>query len=207
MAGDVRLALRGLGVAFAGLGISLILALLTTVLMNATNVIPAETNLLNKPMLEERVRPGWYAVVAAFAAGIAGTVALTRAKTDTLVGTVAALALVPAIAAAGIGFLRGFGGVLLLAINVVLIIAMGIPWGSPAGRQSRAFRHAPTVSSLRPQAVVAVMVVLALAHGFAAACVQRSARDGLRRRSHLPALVTSSHSLTRAVLSPAGDSR
>lgn len=179
VAGDVRLALRGLGVAFAGLGISLILALLTTVLMNATNVIPAETNLLNKPMLEERVRPGWYAVVAAFAAGIAGTVALTRAKTDTLVGTVAALALVPAIAAAGIGFLsadpvRGFGGVLLLAINVVLIIAMGIlvlVVMGIAGRKTEPRVPARAYGLLVASAgtVVAVMVVLALAlaHGFA----------------------------------------
>ncbi len=50
---------------------------------------------------------------------------------DTLVGTVAALALVPAIAAAGIGFLsqdpvRGVGGLLLLGVNVGLIIALGI---------------------------------------------------------------------------------
>ena len=70
-------------------------------------------------------------MAAAIAAGIAGTVALTKQKTDTLVGTVAALALVPAAAAGGIAFMsrdpaRGFGGLLLLGINVALIIAMGI---------------------------------------------------------------------------------
>ena len=131
VAGDGRLALRASGIALAGLGIALVLALATTMLMNTLNVIPPDTNLLEKPLLEERVRPGWWAVAAAFAAGIAGTVALDRAKTDTLVGTVAALALVPAIAAAGIGFLsqdplRGFGGLLLLGVNIALIVAMGI---------------------------------------------------------------------------------
>jgi uncharacterized membrane protein len=94
-------------------------------------VIPPETNLLNKPLLEERVHPGWYSIAAAFAAGVVGTLALTKQKTDTLVGTVAALALVPAGAAAGIAFmshdpLRGLGGLLLLGINVVLIIAMSL---------------------------------------------------------------------------------
>ena len=54
-----------------------------------------------------------------------------KQKTDTLVGVVAALALVPAIAAAGIAFLSknpimGFGGLFLLAINVGFIIVSGI---------------------------------------------------------------------------------
>jgi uncharacterized membrane protein len=52
-------------------------------------------------------------------------------KTDTLVGVVAALALVPAAAAASIALLSGdpirsLGGVLLLAINVTVIILTGI---------------------------------------------------------------------------------
>ena len=178
VAGDVRLALRGLGVAFAGLGISLVLALLTTLLMNTTNVIPPETNLLDKPMLEERVRPSWYAVVAALAAGIAGTMALTRAKTDALVGTVAALALVPAIAAAGIGFLsadpvRGLGGVLLLAINVALIIAMGILVLVVMGIADRkteprvpARAYRLLAGSAATVATVMVVLGLALANGF-----------------------------------------
>lgn len=131
VAGDRMLAVRGLAVALAGLAISLGFAVLTTIVMNAAGVIPPETNLLEKPLLEERVRPGWYSVAAALAAGIAGTVALSKGKTDTLVGTVAALALVPAVAAAGIGFLsadpvRGLGGLLLLGLNVALIVSMGI---------------------------------------------------------------------------------
>ncbi|EDX72548.1 hypothetical protein MC7420_2456 [Coleofasciculus chthonoplastes PCC 7420] len=83
------------------------------------------------PLLEERVEPGWYSVVVALAAGVSGTIALVKQKVDTLVGTVAALALVPAAAAAAIAFmshdpLRGVGGLELLAINVGLIILAGM---------------------------------------------------------------------------------
>ncbi len=129
--GRPGLALRGLGVGLLGLLVATICAMLTTWVMNVTNVIPPETNLLNKPLLEERVRPGWYALAAAFAAGVVGMVAQSRQKMDTLVGTVAALALVPAAAAAGIALmsrdpLRALGGLVLLGMNVSLIIAMGI---------------------------------------------------------------------------------
>ena len=126
-----RLALRGFFTALLGFLVAMLFSVLTTWIMNVTNVIPPETNLLNKPLLEERVRPGWYSVAAAIAAGIAGAVAMVKQKTDTLVGVVAALALVPAVAAASIAFmskspLRGFGGLMLLAINIGFIILTGV---------------------------------------------------------------------------------
>ena len=126
-----KLALTGLKTAFLGFLIAMVFAVLTTWILNLTHVIPAETNLLNKELLDERVKPGWYSVVAAMAAGIAGSIALIKQKTDTLVGVVAALALVPAIAAAGIAFLSknpvvGFGGLFLLGINVAFIIVSGV---------------------------------------------------------------------------------
>ena len=126
-----KLALTGVKTAFFGFLIAMIFAMLTTWILNITHVIPAETNLLNKELLDERVRPGWYSVVAATAAGTAGSIALIKQKTDTLVGVVAALALVPAIAAAGIAFLSrnpviGFGGLFLLAINVGFIVVSGV---------------------------------------------------------------------------------
>ena len=126
-----ELALKGLKTALLGFLIAMIFAMLTTWLLNVTNVLPAETNLINKELLEERVKPGWYSVIAAIAAGISGAIALVKQKTDTLVGVVAALALVPALAAAGIAFLSknptmGFGGLFLLAINVGFIILSGV---------------------------------------------------------------------------------
>jgi uncharacterized hydrophobic protein (TIGR00271 family) len=126
-----RQALRGAGVALVGLLIAMICTIVTTWIMNVTDVLPADANLIDKPLIEERVHPGWYSVVAAIAAGVAGTIASVKQKQDTLIGTVAALALVPAAGAAGIAFLsqdptRGLGGLGLLAINVGLIIVMGI---------------------------------------------------------------------------------
>ena len=126
-----KLIMTGLTTAFLGFLIAMVFAMMTTWLLNITHVIPAETNLLGKELLDERVKPGWYSVIAAMAAGVAGSVALIKQKTDTLVGVVAALALVPAIAAAGIAFLSknpviGFGGLFLLGINVGFIIISGV---------------------------------------------------------------------------------
>lgn len=127
----MSLVARGAGVAALGLGLAAVAAILVAVLMRVTDVIPPGTELLAKPMLEERVRPGWWSLVAALAGGVVGTLALTEKKTDTLIGTVAALALVPAGAAAGIAALAGdvdrtLGGLLLLGMNFAMIVAMGI---------------------------------------------------------------------------------
>ena len=126
-----KLAARGLTTALLGLLTAMVFAMLITWILNVTRVIPAETNLLDKELLYERVKPGWYSVIAAIAAGMSGAIALIKQKTDTLVGVVAALALVPAIAAAGIAFLSknptmGFGGLLLLGINVGFIVISGV---------------------------------------------------------------------------------
>ena len=92
-----KLALKGITTAILGFLVAMVFAMLTTWLLNITNILPEETNLINKQLLEERVNPGWYSVIAAIAAGISGAIALVKQKTDTLVGVVAALALVPAI--------------------------------------------------------------------------------------------------------------
>jgi uncharacterized hydrophobic protein (TIGR00271 family) len=144
VAGRPSLAWRGAGVGLLGIAVAAVAGVFIAWLMNAVDVIPKDANLLQRPLLEERVRPGWWSLAAAFAAGIVGIEALSQKKTDTLVGTVAALALVPAAAAAGIAALSGdadrtLGGLLLLGVNVGLIIAMGILTlvvreGRPTGR-------------------------------------------------------------------------
>ena len=77
------------------------------------------------------MRPGWYSLIAAAAAGVAAVIGIVRKKLDTLIGTVAAVALVPAGCAAGISLvagdsLRAVGGIVLLLINVMLICAAGL---------------------------------------------------------------------------------
>jgi uncharacterized hydrophobic protein (TIGR00271 family) len=153
-------AARGLGVALVGLVLAFVAAWATVAVMDLVGVIPAEVVLLNQPMLEERVRPGWWSVAAALAAGLAGTVAQARAKTDTLIGTVAALALVPAVGASALALFAGaperaLGGALLLVLNVGLIVAMGI-----VGVLAAAGRQGLRPLLLVPVAIVAVVGLL-----------------------------------------------
>lgn len=122
---------RALGVALVGLILAFVAAWATTAIMDSLGVIAPDTVLLDKPLLEERVRPGWWSMAAAVAAGLAGAVAQAQRKTDTIVGTVAALALVPAVGASAISVYVGalspaLGGLLLLSLNVMLIIGMGV---------------------------------------------------------------------------------
>ena len=79
-------AVRGLRVALVGLAVAFAAAWVTTAVMDLLGVIPAEGVLLDKPLLQERLRPGWWSMAAAVAAGLAGTVAQAHAKTDTTSG-------------------------------------------------------------------------------------------------------------------------
>lgn len=126
-----KLARDGFVSACSGLALAVLGALATTWLLNATHIIPKETNLLDKVLLDERVSVGWYSVITAIAAGTAGMIALTERKTDTLVGVVSALALVPAGVAGAIAFIsedpiRGLGGMALLGLNAALIVISGV---------------------------------------------------------------------------------
>lgn len=122
---------RGLSVALTGLLVAFVAAMLTTFVMGFAGVVAAEAVLLDKPLLEERLRPGWWSMAAAVAAGLAGTTAQAHAKTDAVIGAVASLALVPAVGASAIALFAGafdlaLGGALLLAMNVSLLVGMGI---------------------------------------------------------------------------------
>ncbi|MGY1836306.1 DUF389 domain-containing protein [Blastococcus sp. SYSU DS0510] len=124
-------AARGLSVALVGLALAFATAWSTTAVMGALGVIASDAALLTQPLLQERVHPGWWSMAAAVAAGLAGTTAQAREKTDTLIGTVAALALVPAVGASAVAAYVGatapvLGGLLLLGMNVGLIVGMGI---------------------------------------------------------------------------------
>ena len=147
-------ALRGLWVTLAGLAVAFAFAWLTTAVMHGLGVIPPHADLLTRPLLEERVEPGWWSMAAAVAAGLAGTTAHAHKKTDALIGTVAALALVPAVGASAIAVYVGapaqaLGALLLLGMNVSLIVAMGIT----------AVLASFGTAGVRPLALVPVLVV------------------------------------------------
>jgi len=119
--------IKGFIIVITGLVIALVSAIITTWILGITGVSP---ELGISKMLIERVTPGWYSVVAAFAAGVAGALAVSHKKQDTLVGVVASVALVPTIAGMGIAAIVGnwenvAGGLIMLGINTGLIIIMG----------------------------------------------------------------------------------
>ncbi|WP_324760710.1 DUF389 domain-containing protein [Haloarcula sp. GH36] len=127
-----RLNRAGFGalVAVVGLLAATVGAIVTTVTLNTTGVLPPAENLIDKPLLEERITAGWFSVVAAAAAGIAAGVTTDKERQDTLVGVVAALALVPAAAAGGITLLsqapgKASGGLLLLVLNAGMVVITG----------------------------------------------------------------------------------
>ncbi|MFI7581207.1 DUF389 domain-containing protein [Kocuria kalidii] len=158
------LATRGAGIAVLGLTAAAGAAVLAALLMQVTGVIQPGTELLGKPMLEERLRPGWWSLTAAVAGGVVGVVALTEKKTDTLIGTVAALALVPAGAAAGIAALAGdtdrtLGGLLLLGTNFAMIVAMGILVLAVLHREV-----APLPLTISVALIATIVVLLVIAH-------------------------------------------
>lgn len=129
--GRTSVAARAFGVAIGGIALATAAAVLCTWLLDVTGVISEGESLVNRELLEERVRPGWYSAIAALAAGVTGMLAVLKNKSDMLVGTVAAVALVPGAAAAGIALKAGdperaLGGLALLSLNVVLIFAMGV---------------------------------------------------------------------------------
>ncbi|MBN1604530.1 MAG: DUF389 domain-containing protein [Chitinispirillaceae bacterium] len=118
---------KGFMIVTVGLIIALFCTMVTTWLLLITGINP---NLILSQMLTERVTTGWYSVVAAFAAGTAGAIAVSHNKQDTLVGVVASIALVPTVAGAGIAAITGDwesvkGGLVMLAINTGMIVFMG----------------------------------------------------------------------------------
>lgn len=122
---------RALLVLLGGLGLAIVAAVVTTWLCNVTGIISSDMNLVSQPLLEERVRTGWYSILAAAAAGAGGPVAVIKRKQDALIGVVAAVALIPAGAAGALAAYSGdlgraLGGFVLLLVNVLVILASGL---------------------------------------------------------------------------------
>ncbi len=129
--GYPRTAGRALLVLFAGLVLAIAAAVVTTWVCNVTDILSSAANLVAKPLLEERVRTGWYSILAAVAAGAGGTIAVIQRKQDTLIGVVASVALIPAGAAGALAAYSGdlgraLGGFVLLGVNILVIIAVGL---------------------------------------------------------------------------------
>lgn len=110
-------------------GISFAVCMGTTWILLQEHVIPLDLMQRSSDMITERLVVGMHSVVVALAAGAGGALASASNRKENLVGVVVALALVPALAAAAIGFqyspLSGWGGLGLFGVNVAGIIVAG----------------------------------------------------------------------------------
>lgn len=138
VSGHFSLAFKGLRITLGGFLFAVLLVGITTFIFNKTGIIPEDANLVQRPLLEERVRPGIYSLIVPLAAGIAGTLSIVKKKMDALVGVVASVALVPAAGAGTISLITGdyaraIGGFTLFFVNYLLIIGVAIMVLSTAG--------------------------------------------------------------------------
>jgi uncharacterized hydrophobic protein (TIGR00271 family) len=129
--GQPKLAWRALGRVGFGLALATASAIAAAWLAIALGAIEDREVFLDRSLLEERVRPGWYSAAAGLAAGVAGTLAFLKNKKDSVIGILAAVALVPASSAAGIALyagdpLRTLGGLIILFVNLGLILGAGL---------------------------------------------------------------------------------
>lgn len=129
--GHLKLALKGIYLSLFGLLLASTFAALTAVSINYFDVLEASSNLLEKPLLEERTRPGIYSVLVGISAGVAGCLAMAKQKIDALVGVVSSVALVPALGAASIALISGdvprmIGALTLFLINYLTIVGSSI---------------------------------------------------------------------------------
>ena len=111
-------------------GISLTVCLLTIWGIAAFALAPINREIVTNKMITERLTVGGYSVLVAIIAGGAGVLAAASNRLLTTVGVSIALSLVPALAAASIGFIfihapSGWGGIALFGVNVVGTVLAG----------------------------------------------------------------------------------
>lgn len=120
--------LRALGVGFP-------LAMLVTAAfvwgLDWAGQIPDSYRSGQRPEVAFVYQPGWYSVIVALLAGVAGTVSLTASKSSTLVGVFVSVTTVPAAAEIGGGLVTGQAGragsaLAQLAINVACILIAAV---------------------------------------------------------------------------------
>lgn len=135
-----RRSLVALGV---GYPVGMVAAAALTLVARATNGLPADYVNGNRPLTDFVSHPNGWSVVAALAAGVAGVVSLTSAKSSALVGVAVSVTTVPAAADIGVATAAGdwsqaSGALIQLAINVTALVLAGtVTLGLRNGRHRR----------------------------------------------------------------------
>jgi uncharacterized membrane protein len=104
---------------------------LLTMVLRATTIAPDAYDVSGRQLTAFISQPDGLAAVVAVLAGIAGMLALTEARTGTLVGVLVSVTTIPAIANIGLAAAYGertevWGAALQLAINVTGLMVAGV---------------------------------------------------------------------------------
>lgn len=126
---DWALARRGLLTSLAMFALVLLFCLATVWFITDALDLHTQQGVVGVEMITERLDVTWASVIIALAAGAGGAIAFASERRTNLVGVVVAIALVPSLAAAAIGFLAsplsGWGGIALFGINYGGIVFSG----------------------------------------------------------------------------------
>lgn len=117
------------------LGLGLGLAIVAAAAATGLFLLVGETSLESSPQSRFLTAfvtdPNFFSFVVAFVAGIAGTIALTRGRQETLAGVLVSVTTIPAAAAVGVDSVFGewedaLGGLLQLGINLTSIVVASL---------------------------------------------------------------------------------
>ena len=126
---DWTLLRRGVFISLAMFALSLLICFATIWFIIDVLDLYTEQGVMGIDMITERLDVTWASVVIAFTAGAGGAIAFNSGRRANLVGVVVALALIPTLAAAAIGFLAsplsGWSGLGLFGVNCGGIIIAG----------------------------------------------------------------------------------
>ncbi|NUT34102.1 MAG: DUF389 domain-containing protein [Hamadaea sp.] len=120
----------GLWALTVGFTLAVVASWAFTLLVRLIDRVPEAYERGIRPVVHLIDTPNIYSVVVAVLAGIAGIVALTHARSSTLLGVFVSVTTIPAAAAVGVGLATGSPGdagtsFLQLLLNVVILIVVG----------------------------------------------------------------------------------
>lgn len=114
-----------------GLAIAVLAAAAATGLFLLVGEVSLDSSPQSRFLTAFVTEPNFFSFVVAFVAGIAGTIALTRGRQETLAGVLVSVTTIPAAAAVGVDAVFGewhdaWGGLLQLSINVTSIVLASV---------------------------------------------------------------------------------
>jgi uncharacterized hydrophobic protein (TIGR00341 family) len=163
---------RGVGLQVLGVSLAVVSALVFSLLLKETFLLPPGFDPIAVPEVRERLAPNLLSLVIAIGAGVAAVFSLTRGVSSVLVGAMIAVALVPPAATVGIGVAWGdalavaeAGTLVLVNLLAVNLVALGLLWASgyrpvDAERTGEARRRTVLVGAVVVVALLLLSVVL-----------------------------------------------